>query len=83
MATQRADASLDAFDALIAELADAGEIAPSEVAALRAQRQVPQTGEIPVQLPDRRTAAQPVSATEAAVAPPRTRREARALREMQ
>lgn len=49
MARQRVDASLDAFDALIADLAEAGEIAPSEVTALRRQQRAPQTSEIPVQ----------------------------------
>lgn len=50
MARRRIDASLDAFDALIADLADAGEIAPSEVSALREQDEIPQTQEIPVQV---------------------------------
>ncbi|HEY0247333.1 MAG TPA: NlpC/P60 family protein [Gryllotalpicola sp.] len=49
MAEQRIDASLDAFDALIAGLAAAGEVADSEVDALRDQREVPRTGEIPIQ----------------------------------
>jgi len=59
MARRRIDASLDAFDALIADLADAGEIAPSEVTALRAQNAVPQTSEIPVQVLNRWAALAP------------------------
>jgi cell wall-associated NlpC family hydrolase len=92
MARQRIDASLDAFDALIADLADAGEIATSEITALRQQEQVPQTGEIPVQnrwsVP---VTTQPVTTQTASPVPvpaparqtpqPMTRREARALRE--
>jgi cell wall-associated NlpC family hydrolase len=53
MARRRVDASLDAFDALIADLADAGEIAPSEVTALRDQSEIPQTREIPIQVMNR------------------------------
>ena len=49
MTDQRVDASLDAFDALIGELAAAGEYPATEVSALRAQADVPQTSEIPVQ----------------------------------
>ena len=49
MTDQRVDASLDAFDALIGSLAAAGEYPTAEVAALRTQTEVPQTGEIPVQ----------------------------------
>ncbi|GAA4170281.1 C40 family peptidase [Gryllotalpicola koreensis] len=80
MARQRIDASLDAFDALIAGLADAGQIAPSEVRALREQDEAPQTGQIPV--PGSRWAVKNVDApAPAASAQPMTRREARALRE--
>ena len=93
MARQRVDASLDAFDALIADLADAGEIAPSEVSALRDQAEIPQTSEIPVQALNRWDVMQAVAAGAPAVpeapaagipavpAKPMTRREARALRE--
>jgi cell wall-associated NlpC family hydrolase len=85
MARQRIDASLDAFDALIAGLADAGQIAPSEVSALRDQEEIPQTGQI--QIPANRWSAEEPPAPEptapVTVAPvqPMTRREARALRE--
>jgi cell wall-associated NlpC family hydrolase len=68
MARQRVDASLDAFDALIADLADAGEIATSEVAALRSQRQVPQTAEIPVQARSRWVVETAAVSTDAAAA---------------
>ena len=83
MARQRNEASLDAFDALIAGLADAGEIASSEVTALREQHEVPQTAEIPIQ---NRWATPPAPAQAEVPAPdaqPMTRREARALREAQ
>lgn len=89
MARQRTEASLDAFDALIADLADAGEIAPSELTALREQRDVPQTGEIPLQVQSRwvvdadASAAPVIAAAAAPAVQPRTRREARALREAQ
>jgi cell wall-associated NlpC family hydrolase len=68
MARQRVDASLDAFDALIADLADAGEIATSEVAALRSQQQVPQTAEIPVQVRSRWVVETAAGSTDAAAA---------------
>ncbi|MFC4244127.1 NlpC/P60 family protein [Gryllotalpicola reticulitermitis] len=96
MTDQRVDASLDAFDALIVELAAAGEYPDAEVRALRAQAAVPQTQEIPVQGAGRwvmapedvPVVAEPVVAAESAPeavipAQPMTRREARALREAQ
>jgi cell wall-associated NlpC family hydrolase len=81
MANQRVDASLDAFDALIADLADAGEIATSEITELRRQKRIPQTGQVPVQNRWAAPAEAEAATTPAAPAQPMTRREARALRE--
>ncbi|WP_022882380.1 C40 family peptidase [Gryllotalpicola ginsengisoli] len=97
MAEQRIGASLDAFDALIADLAAAGEVHSSEVTALRRQRRAPRTAEIPVVnetavvnrwavAPEQQdlkpqTPAHQAHAHQAQSHQPMTRREARALRE--
>jgi cell wall-associated NlpC family hydrolase len=91
---RRAEASLDAFDALIADLAAAGEVPASEIQALAAQESAPRTGEIPLQSASRWAVDAPAAAATGSApaaaehapspgAQPLTRRQLRALREAQ